>query len=473
MHAEYLKRFAAALILTIASFPAFSQAMYFRSAQIPDTATTASVATPSHQALPDSTLMAQAAAPVFPVITDFANVNDYMAATDSAQYDTLVSTAPLPRTAFMPMVFRSYEYPDTASVFRPDYSGKSWMRWLEDAAAQQRRVTRLEQSVLRRNPEVIAYNIRLLPEAPKRYIAVANPEEHTIVIHELASNENLATTLTPEEVKKKHWIRNFDASLQFSQAYISPNWYQGGNNNLNALANVYYNVKLNPAYHPRILFETTMQYKLGINNAPNDTVHSYNISDDLLQISSTFGIKAAKKWYYSLTGLFKTQLLNSYASNSVERRAAFMSPGELNIGLGMTYNYVNPKKTVTFDASIAPLTYNLKTCLDRRVDPTTYDIEEGRKTRSKIGSSAELKFLWKIHYNITYRSRLFAFTDYSNAYADWENTVIFEITRFLTTQVFAHLRYDSATPACADENWHKLQVKEILSIGVSYKFSSI
>ena len=51
---------------------------------------------------------------------------------------------------------------------------------------------------------------------------------------------------------------------------------------------------------------------------------------------------------------FKTQLLNNYKPNTTTLKAAFMSPGELNVGVGMTYNYTNPKKTVTFDASISP-----------------------------------------------------------------------------------------------------------------------
>lgn len=216
-----------------------------------------------------------------------------------------------------------------------------------------------------------------------------------------------------------------------------------------------------------------MQYKLGINNAPEDKVHSYNISDDLLQLTSTFGVKAARRWYYSVSGMFKTQLLNSYKPNSNDVQSAFLSPGELNLGVGMTYNFTNTKKTISFDASISPLSYNLKTCTYWRVDPTAYEIAEGRKCRHKFGSSAELKFQWKISYNITYSTRMFAFTDYSDAYADWENTIVFDINRFLTTQIYAHLRYDSATQPCDDPQWHKLQIKEILSIGFAYKFNSI
>ena len=102
--------------------------------------------------------------------------------------------------------------------------------------------------------------------------------------------------------------------------------------------------------------------------------------------------------------------------NSNDVQSAFLSPGELNLGVGMTYNFTNTRKTISFDASISPLSYNLKTCTYWRVDPTAYEIAEGRKCRHKFGSSAELKFQWKISYNITYSTRMFAFTDYSDAY---------------------------------------------------------
>ena len=46
-----------------------------------------------------------------------------------------------------------------------------------------------------------------------------------------------------------------------------------------------------------------------------------------------------------------------------------------------------------------------------------------------------------------------------------------DINRYLTTQIYAHLRYDTTTPRT--EDWHKLQVKEILSFGVTYRFSSL
>ena len=66
------------------------------------------------------------------------------------------------------------------------------------------------------------------------------------------------------------------------------------------------------------------------------------------------------------------------------------------------------------------------------------------------------------------------FTDYESFQADWENTVSFDITRFLTTKIYVHARFDSKTPQVnPDSSWKKLQIKEILSIGVTYRFSSI
>ena len=92
---------------------------------------------------------------------------------------------------------------------------------------------------------------------------------------------------------------------------------------------------------------------------------------------------------------------------------------------------------------------------------------------SNYGSTTELKLFWKLAYNISFRSRLFSFSDYSQIQADWENTLMFDINRFLTTQIYAPMRYDSRGVRAEGTKWKKLQIKEILSIGFAYKFSSI
>ncbi len=406
-------------------------------------------------------------------VRSIEELNAYLDTLDMSRYDNLISTRQLPNTVFLPSVFTGYEYPDTTPVFAPELSGKPYMAWIEEEMAMQRKIKNLNYALYLNNPENVSYNINLLPEAPKVFHAVVDPVKHTIKIEEIIDKADAVNTIDLAPGKKRHWIRSFSASLQFSQAYVSPNWYQGGNNNLNALGQLYYNVKLNTQYHPDLLFETTAQYKLGINSAPDDSIHSYNITDDIFQVNTTFGIRAHKRWYYSFTGQFKTQLLNSYQSNTRNLRSSLLSPGELTAGIGMTYNYANAKKTFTFDASLAPVSYALRTCISNRIDPTKYNIEAGRKTSHHFGSTAEFKIFWRLSYNITFASRIFAFTDYETAQADWENTLAFEINQFLTTQIYCHARYDSSTPRCDDPSWKKLQIKEILSVGFAYKFSTI
>lgn len=380
----------------------------------------------------------------------------------------------LPSGMYRTVVFDTYHFLDTLPIV-PEYHGAeagSAFDWLDDLNFASDLLWQARQQYMIENPDEVIYNEAWLPEPPKHYKALVDPVTTRIVLTE--------TTLAPKpeeapnlDYGKRHWLKSFQGSVQFSQAYVSPNWYQGGNNNVNMIASGVYNVRLNEKYHPNLLFETNIAYKLGLNNAPNDTIHDYNISEDLFQVNSKFGLKAFKNWYYSVALMFKTQLLHNYPVNSNDLKAAFMSPGELNIGLGMSYSTSNKAKGTDFGASISPLSYNLKTCLNSSVNETAYGIKEGRKTVSEYGSSAECNFRWKIAYNISYNSRLFFFTDYDYIQSDWEHTINFDINRFLSTQLYVHFRYDSSTQKMEDTNWHKFQLKEILSFGFNYRFSTI
>jgi len=383
---------------------------------------------------------------------------------------------PLPVTYFKPTVF------DKLHILKPFGLKADTLlapgidplitEWVTRSEAQARLMERVRQRYIIDYPYLIQYDEAHLPEPPKQYTATVDPSTARILIREVVPTKEMPKTELEAKFGKKHWLKTFNANLQFSQAYVSPNWYQGGNNNLNALLNLYYNVKLNPAFHPKWLFENTLQYKLGMNNAPDDELRDYNISEDIFQWNMTVGYKSAKRWYYSMSTQFKTQLLNNYKPNSTTLKAAFMSPGELNIGVGMTYNYANAKKTLTFDASISPFSYNMKTCMRKRMNETSFGIEEGRKTVSEYGSSAEGKLQWQICDNISLRSRLFVFSDYDYIQSDFENTLMFTINRFLTTQIYVHMRYDSTSPVIEDTDWHKFMLKEILSFGFTYKFNT-
>ena len=152
------------------------------------------------------------------------------------------------------------------------------------------------------------------------------------------------------------------------------------------------------------------------------------------------------------------------------RTASFLSPGDLHMGLGMAYNHQNKLKTFKYTLTISPLSYNLKTCISDKVNHATYNIPANRKVRNEIGSNLEFNMDWTITANINYKTRLFLFSDYHYFLSDWQNTISFDINKFLSTQIFVHLRYDTS----ADKNtgWKTFMLREILSFGLSYTFST-
>lgn len=381
----------------------------------------------------------------------------------------------LSQTSFLPLIFSGYSVQTSDQRFNPlDPEGAVPMElnWAERAVYRDARSRVFQQDFMMDNPDLVRYNLDSMPRPPKQFQMSVDPSQAKITVTEFTQDKKeMKETAKPVELKHIHWLQNFNGSFQFSQAYVSRNWYQGGKSNLNTIINLSYNIKLNQKFHPNVMFETTFQYRLGMNNAPDDTVHSYNISEDLFQVNTKFGLRAFKRWYYSVNAQFKTQLLNNYNINSNNPRSSFLSPGELNVGVGMTYNYSNPKGTVNYSATISALSYNMKISTSSKIPVTNFGIEEGHTTRSQYGSNTEMNLRCKLAYNIDYSSRLFVFTNYEYVQGDWENTITFNINRFLTTKIYAHLRYQSDAKPRDDTKWHKLQFKEILSIGFSYTFS--
>ena len=343
-------------------------------------------------------------------------------------------------------------------------------RWLAEARTRWNTACLLRQRLMTGSAHQVDYFAWQLPDPPQ-----LQPITEAPVLPAMDAIPDALPSLgkTPEEViRPRHWLHIVDLGLQFSQAYVSPNWYQGGDNSLTILANLGWNVKLNQVYHPNLLVESNLSYKLGLYSTPHDEKHKYAISEDLLQYNLTTGLKAFRHWYYSFSLLFKTQMLNNYAPNSTDRKASFLAPGELNLGLGMTYKKENKKRGIVFQASIAPLSYNLRTCIDSRIDPTQFGIKVGRKTVSQFGSNAELTMTWQLAPNISWRQRLFLFTNYDYFTGDWEHTFDFAINRFLSTQVYLHGRYDTSAPG-SSKGWKKWMLKEILSFGFAYSFTTV
>lgn len=384
-----------------------------------------------------------------------------------------------PSLMFMPLVFERQEVYCDSITYSADSIGIDKMgfeydsRFLDEAMRKTYDERRLRYHIMLNHPDMVAYNLDNLPKPPKQYEIAADPSTRTLKLEETDTDPLAAEIVEELEVpviKVRNWLHTIDGSLQFSQAYISDNWYQGGNNNLNILGNFTWTVALNQQVHPNLLFENTVQYKIGLSSAPQDTVRNYSISEDLFQVNTKFGYKAIRNWYYSATMQFKTQLFNNYVSNTNDLSASFLTPGELNLGLGMTYGTKSKNGYATFDLSVSPLSYNLKICRENdRVDPTAMGVDAGKHVKGDFGSNVEAKLTWAITPAISWSSRVYAFTNYDYVQGDWENTFNFSINKYLSTQFYLHLRFDDSAESNPD--WGYWQMKEILSFGLKYRFA--
>ena len=386
-----------------------------------------------------------------------------------AQTDTTKSSS----LVLMPLVFNKQQ--STSGNDEAAAQGQHGLKlddgWLMKAQQRSGRVHDARYRMMIDNPELVRYNRSTLPKPPREVVVETDPSGTELAVETESVDGITFKPVDRREIKVHNWLHTFTGSLHGTQAYISNNWYQGGENNLNLLADLQWDCNLNQKLHPNWLFNNTLHYKLGIATAKGDSLRNYSINEDNFQFDSQLGYKALKNWYYSATLLFKTQLLNSYVVNTNNLAASFLSSGELTIGLGMTYNYKDNEGYKVFTLSIAPLSYNLKICRDIiRLDPTKFGIDAGHHTKHSFGSNLEAKFEWKITPSITWKSRLFAFTDYHFAQGDWENTFSFSVSSHLNTQIFTHLRFDNSRPW--DVDWRYWQFKEILSFGLIYKFAT-
>ena len=291
-------------------------------------------------------------------------------------------------------------------------------------------------------------------EKMKEYMVVGNPLE--------SANREVNMLV----MKPNFWKYAGSGKIQFTQHGVSDNWYTGGENT-NAL---YSELILNANYDNKqgIEFENKLEMKLGFITAPSDTLHNFKTNSDMIRLSSKFGVRAIKNVYYTVETEIKTQFLPNYKTNSNDMVSNFLSPLQLKVKLGLDYKF--SRKNLSLSVFGAPLTYKhvyLKN--DRIVNPSSFEVESGRSTANLYGSELTGKLNWKLSKNITWNSKLDYFTTYEKVVISWENTFDFKVSRYLSTTLFIHPRFDDGVKL-TDENRSYFQFKEMLTFGLSYSW---
>lgn len=268
------------------------------------------------------------------------------------------------------------------------------------------------------------------------------------------------TTLKKElKAEQTGWIKGGLFSLNFSQAAYSKMWTGAPANtmSMNSLAGFFANFSdgLN-------IWENNLDLGYGfLKQDSGDIVKS----DDKIELTSKYGRKAFSDWYYAGLLNFKSQLTPTEMAVGTETvtTAKFLSPGALLLALGMDW-----KPVPEFSMFISPVTYKADMIMDDKLCP------EGRdNVESNIGGYLRAQYKKEVFKNISYESKLEAFSNYQkdeekdykpqNIDILWANLLTMKVNEYVN----ANFTYEVAH----DDNVSKeTQYKEVIGIGFSYKF---
>ena len=321
-------------------------------------------------------------------------------------------------------------------------------------------------AAINRQPELVRYSKRDMPDVPVPTLVTRSMSKNRVSAikpKDMPDGKELNLASPP---KPKLWKHNFSSSVQVSQAYISENWYQGVESNFNIISDQLFSTSFDNKR--KLIFTASVQWKLGVNTSPSDTCHAYKVNEDLFQVNSKFGIKAIKDWYYTVSLVFKTQFFNSYPANSNDKTASLLSPGELNLGVGMSYNKKIEERKFETSIMLSPLSYNLKFSLDKEIAALS-GIPDEKLFQNQVGSSVEATFKWEFYPNLSWTARVFYFTNYKYAQSDIETGMDIAFNRYFSTKIYLHARYDDSIEKNKHGNY--FQFKELLSFGFNYKFN--
>ncbi|MBR2318437.1 MAG: DUF3078 domain-containing protein [Bacteroidaceae bacterium] len=282
-------------------------------------------------------------------------------------------------------------------------------------------------------------------------------------------------------VKPNYWKFGGRTSLTFTQNFLSPNWFQGGESNYAMLATI--DLDLNYDNQDRISWTNHFDFDLGFATYPSDEYHKFKTNSDKLLLESTFGYKLVKNLDLAAKVKGETQTLPNYPSNSPTFISNFAAPLDVNASIGL--NYKPTFGDFKMEVYLAPISsYNLRyVCYEDLAYTFGLPVDDNgnqKLFRHDFGTQLVVTIpTYKITSFLDVYSRL---EYYISGYTDkepgirnffqWETKFNVALSKYFTASLMLHTRFDDSVnlDALTDEarEWRHWQLKELFTLGVAY-----
>ncbi len=278
------------------------------------------------------------------------------------------------------------------------------------------------------------------------------------------------------------WKKGGVFAVNLSQTSLT-NWASGGQNSLatNGILSVFANLK-----QGKSAWDNSLDLGYGILKQGSE---GYKKTDDKIELNSKYGRQAFKNVYYAFLVNFRTQMTPGYNyidANTVSKISDFFSPAYLILALGLDY-----KPNANFSAFFAPLAGRFTFVTDKALsDAGAFGVSPGKNTRSEFGGYLRTiytrnNFKGEFMKNVAFTTKLDLFSNYidkpQNMDVNWETLIALKVNKFISVSFNTDLIYDDKIKVPFDKNGDgiieageavgsKVQFKEILGVGLSYKF---
>ncbi len=266
--------------------------------------------------------------------------------------------------------------------------------------------------------------------------------------------------------KAEGWTIRGTNSVLINQAAFS-NWVAGGINSIALTARADYEFNLKRGKN---IWENRTLMGYGIRSEKNAATTKV---EDVIDLTSKYGYQIGEsKWFGAAAINIKTQFAKGYDySNPTQGHISnFLSPGYVTIGFGADYI-----PNDNFQINVHPLTSRLTFVQDDAVfDPDNdgiltdaFGVTPGKSFVYQFGAYFGGRYKTQLMENILFDNRLGIFSNYlekpQNLVVAYSAILDMKVNRFISTQITADLFYD-------DNQIGKLQLKETLGVGITYKF---